>query len=161
MGYPKIGRYLTITYVLFVVFFIGKEVFRDQLFSENDALDLLEEQNIILYDEFKLIKNESFSGVGDYYHTFKLEISEKDKMRIINEIRNSENFTTDLDSVDTDLYQGKHDYFEKKIIQNYVLQDDFIREFLSPPPGPDYAPLFRRISIDKDKNIIIFEEIDP
>lgn len=105
LGYPKTAKYLTIGYgllVLTMAFFI---VFEDQLFTKNNAKDLVEEQGIELLDDFELTHNESMSAIGDYYHTFTLKISERDKQDAILKIKNSDNFKSDNGSIELMLYQ--------------------------------------------------------
>ena len=91
----KYAKYFAIIYSLFLTGFILSVVFEDKLFSKNDETELVEDLDFKLNDDFKLIKNESFSGIGDYYHTFTLEISDNDKNRLINEIKSSPNFIND------------------------------------------------------------------
>lgn len=73
-GYPKFGKYFSILVGTLIAIFILTEFFEDELFSKNDAKELLEEQNIALIDEFELTENKSMSGIGDYFHTFTLKI---------------------------------------------------------------------------------------
>ncbi|MBW4362459.1 hypothetical protein [Flavobacterium taihuense] len=57
----------------------------------------------------EILENKSMSSIGDYYHTFTLKISEKDKTRIINEIKSSKNFNLDKE---TQSYFGNlEDYY--------------------------------------------------
>jgi hypothetical protein len=161
LGYPKTAKYLTITYGLFVLiigFFI---VFEDQLFTKKNAKELVEEQKFKLNDEFKLLNNESMSAIGDYYHTFTLKISDRDKQDAIFKIKSSDNFKTDNISIDTMLYlQAQDRYFGEKIIQNYETENSYVREYFKPSGKEGYAPTFRRISISKINNELTFEDID-
>ena len=142
---------LTITFLI---------IFEDQLFTKNRANKLVEEQGIELIDEFELVHNESMTAIGDYYHTFTLEISEKDKQRAISEIKNSDNFQLDNHSIDYKPYLSKNRYFGPKVIQNYETEYAFVREYFEPSGQKGYAPTFRRISISKSKNELTFEDID-
>ena len=128
LGYPKASTYLIIGYgliVLAITFFI---VFEDQLFTENNAKRLIEEQGMELIDEFELVNNKSMSAIGDYYHTFTLEISERDKNNAVNKIKNSDNFQAENNSVEEVLYMSDKRYFGPKVIQNYetVAFSDFV-----------------------------------
>lgn len=160
LGYPKVGKYLTGLFGLAVIVIVFMTVFEDQLFTKNDAKKLIEEQELKLTDEFKLENNESMWAIGDYYHTFTLTISEKDKLNVIQQIKSSNNFkeigkpTTDLLFDIEDRYKGP------KQTQNYETEKAFIREYIK-PNGQGYAPTFRRIIVDKLKNELIFEDIDP
>jgi len=159
MGYPKVSKYLTISYGLIVLSIILFIAFEDQLFSKNDAKELVEEQGIELVDEFELTNNESMSAIGDYYHTFTLQITATDKTKIINTIKGSDNFKTIGESI-LDLYFDTEDrYNGPKRTQNYETEDSFVREYIK-PNGDGYAPTYRRIKVYKEKEELIFEDID-
>ena len=87
-----------------------------------------------------------------------LKISEKDKARIINEIKNSENFNL---VQETEAYfDNRNDYYEgPKRIKNYETEIQFVRELFE-PNGKGYAPTCRKIEIDKKENLLIFEDIE-
>ncbi len=161
LGYPKTAKYVTISYGL-IVLAIGLFIaFEDQLFTKNNAKELVEEQNFILLDEFELLNNESMSAIGDYYHTFTLKISDRDKQDAITKIKSSDNYKIDDGSIETLLYQHAPDrYFGKKIIQNYETDNTYVREYFEPSGRKGYAPTFRRISISKTSNELTFEDID-
>ena len=57
-GYPKIGKYLAIFVTLFFLVMILMSVFEDELFSKNEARELLQEQNIELKDDIEIKENE-------------------------------------------------------------------------------------------------------
>lgn len=158
LGYPKFGKYLSIIIGILITTFILTQIFEDELFSKNDAEDLLKEQNIVLIDEFELIENKSMSGIGDYYHTFTLKITSQDKNKIINEIKKSENYNTDLKM--EKYFENPEDYYNgPKRILNYETKNQFVRELFQ-PNGDNYAPTWRKIEIDKYGDLLIFEDID-
>lgn len=156
----KYAKYFAIGYSVIFLLIAGRIIFEDQLFLKKDALELLNEQNINLEDDFIIIKNESFSGIGDYYHTFELEISEKDKRKGINEIKSSKDFITIEQKIINFPYSPEiNRYKGSKKIQNYETENGFVREYFQ-PNGQGYAPTFRRIKLNKKDNILIFEDID-
>ena len=161
LGYPKTAKYLTISYGL-IVLAIGLFIaFEDQLFTKNNAKELVEEQEFKLQDEFELLNNESMFAIGDYYHTFTIKISDRDKQDAITKIKSSDNYKTDNGSIETMLYQQAPDrYFGKKITQNYETENTYVREYFEPSGRKGYAPTFRRISISKTNNELTFEDID-
>lgn len=161
LGHQRTAKYLTISYGL-IVLAIGLFIaFEDQLFTKNNAKELVEEQDFKLKDEFELLNNESMSAIGDYYHTFTLKISDRDKLDAIAKIKSSDNYKTDNGSIETMLYQQAPDrYFGKKIIQNYETENTYVREYFEPSGRKGYAPTFRRISISKTNNELTFEDID-
>jgi hypothetical protein len=82
LGYPIIGKYISIILILLLVTMTTLTVFEDELFSKSDAQKLLIEQDIQITDNFDIEKNISMSAPGDYYHTFTLKITLKDKKEL-------------------------------------------------------------------------------
>ena len=162
LGKPKLGKYLVSNFGILILALSTYIIFEDYFFFKSDAEKFLSEQNFQLKNDFKIKKNESFSAIGDYYHTFTLDISENDRNRIIQEIKNSENFKKENDTtIQHFLFQTKeNEYTGSKIIQNYETQSAFIREYFQHSEKQGYAPTFRRISISKTENELIFEDID-
>ena len=160
LGYPKTGKYLTLTFGLLVLILVLWTVFEDQLFTKGNAKELVEEQQIILDDKFELKENKSMSAIGDYYHTFILEISERDKQNAILKIKSSDNFKADNTSIDQLQYLSDQRYFGPKVTQNYETENAYVREYFQPSGQEGYAPTFRRISISKTNNELTFEDID-
>ena len=160
LGYPKTGKYLAIIFGLLVLALVLWTVFEDQLFTKDNAIELIREQQILLKDKFELVKNESSSAIGDYYHTFTLKISERDKQNAILKIKSSDNFKADNSSIDKMLYLSNKRYFGPKVIQNYETENTYVREYFKPSGQEGYAPTFRRISISKTENELTFEDID-
>ena len=160
LGYPRAAKYLIIAYGLLILAIGFYIVFEDQLFTKNNAKELVEEQEILLEDKFELRENESSSAIGDYYHTFTLEISERDKQHAILNIKSSANFKKDYNSIDQMPYLSDQRYFGPKVTRNYETVNAFVREYFQPSGQEGYAPTFRRISISKTKNELIFEDMN-
>jgi hypothetical protein len=158
LGYAKAGKYIAIILTLSIIIIITLTIFEDDLFSKSDAQKLLAEQGIQLKDKFNIKENKSMFSPGDYYHTFILTISPSDKQKIINEIRNSANFTKANQS--ESYLENQEDYYNgSKRTKNYETDKQFIRELFE-PHGKGYAPTWRKIEIDKKANKLIFEDID-
>jgi len=160
IGYPKTGKYLTIIFGLLVLTIVLWTVFEDQHFSKDNARELVEEQQILLVDKFDLEENKSTSAIGDYYHTFTLNISVKDKQSAILQIKGSKNFKSQTYEKESLIYQHQDRYFGPKVIHNYETQNSYVREYFQPSGQEGYAPTFRRISISKSENQLTFEDID-
>ncbi|WP_192822216.1 hypothetical protein [Rufibacter sp. LB8] len=164
LGYIKFGK--TLSRIVFLCFacLALYIFFEDEFFTKGDAEKLLQEQQIILKDDFSLLNNKSMSAIGDYYHKFTLKISSKDKARIITEIKRASNFKT-LDSTDEDIlnfpYNTSNDNRYKGPIlrHNYETKDTYKRDLFK-PNGEGYAPTYRVITINKKGNELIFEDID-
>ncbi|ADB41547.1 hypothetical protein [Spirosoma linguale] len=161
LGYPRIGKVLLFSSGILFALLILFIAFEEQFFSKGDAEKLLLEQNIELTDNFELLKNESMSAIGDYYHTFTLEISEKDKHKIIHSITSASDFRIKKSEtwIDDSLFQVPNRYIGRKTIQNYATKPFFIRELFE-PQGNGYAPKFRKIKVNKKGNTLVFEDID-
>ena len=159
IGYPRVGKYLAGIVSSLLIILVIWIAFEDQFFSKKDAEKLLAEQDIRLSDDFKIIKNESMSGIGDYYHIFILTISQKDKKLIIEQIKKSNNFKN-INENKADIFRSNNRYFGKKIIQNYEDEVQFVREYFKPSGKQNYAPTYRRIKVDKKDNRLTFEDID-
>ena len=158
LGYPKIGKYSAVIVTLIIIIITCFTIFEDDLFSKNDAQSLLAEQSIQIEDDFSIEKNESMYSPGDYYHTFTLNITSKDRQRIIGEIKSSSNFNKE--KVVEYYSENRIDYYtESKRIKNYETKDQYIRELFE-PRGNGYAPIWRKIRIEKKDNKLIFEDID-
>jgi len=159
LGYPKIGKILAGIVSIFFAYFLTTELFVDELFSTNEAIELLNEQKIILNDDFKIEENKSDWAIGDYYHILRLSISENDKIRLIEEIKSSPGFKDTTYNVTELLYLQEERPIGKRIFQNYETESAYIREYFE-EHGEGYAPTFRKISIDKKENLLTFEDID-
>lgn len=71
--------------------------FEEELFSKSDALDNLQRHHMILKDDFSL-SDYSSSGIKDYSESFILNISHRDRERIISEFKRSEFFKDSVNS---------------------------------------------------------------
>jgi hypothetical protein len=161
LGYPKLGKYLTFGFGCIIILFVLAEVFGDQLFTKNAAKKLIEEQEILLNDNFELTHNKSMSGIGDYYHTFTLIISDNDEKNAIEKIKKSVDFKKINEPIKDLLFENRNNYyFGEKQTQNYETENSFVREYFKPSGKENYAPTFRRIIIYKGENKLVFEDID-
>lgn len=106
------------------------------------------------------------SAIGDYYQTFTLKISERDKQEAILKIKNSDDFkiyrTINQSIIDSLIYlhQNLDRYFGPKVVKNYETENSYVREYFQPSGRKGYAPTFRRISISKTESELTFEDID-
>jgi hypothetical protein len=157
LGYPRLGKFLRGLAIAFLSLYILGNVFEDQLFTRGDAADLLNGQQIHLRDKFRLLNNKSMSAPGDYYHTFTLEISDEDKVRIFTGIRNSKNFRF---GEPEDIYLLGERLISRRITQNYETDSTLVRR-LYEPQEEGYAPIWRVITIGKKEHKLVFEDIDP
>lgn len=159
LGFPIAGKVIGSVVSCLLLYYIIVSYYEDELFSKEDAIELLEEQNFKLNDEFKIEENKSDWAIGDYYHILRLSISENDKQRLINQIQSSPDFKDTTNNVTELIYSQEKMPVGKKIFQNYETKNYYTREFYE-ENGGNYAPTFRKVSIDKNKNELKFEDID-
>lgn len=157
LGYPKAGIILSSIFGILIAYITIPTIFEDELFSKSQVQELLKKQNIELMDDFERTHNKPMSAIGVHYHTFTLEISERDKERIINQIKSSRNFTS-LSEPKSDI-KRLTDYNEgETVIQDYETEREFVRKLLE-PHGKGYSPSWRIIYLDKNENKLRFEYI--
>lgn len=158
MGYPKVGKYISMTSTLLIVIITTLSIFEDELFSNTDAAKLLEEQGIQLHDNFKIEENKSMFWTCNYCHMFTLTITVNDKNRIIYEIKSSLNFNKKK-PVES-YFDNRTDYYSgPKRIKNYETEAEYVRELFE-PQGEGYVPTWRKIKIEKKNNKLRFEDIE-
>lgn len=157
MGYPKIGKYLSIGLGLVLVIIITYGIFQDAFFTKNQAKKILAEQDIVLKDDFKVLNNKTRSPLGDYYHRFRLEISEEDKNRLINEIKLVPYFKS-INEEKKDLLSDFLDEKASKIKQNYEDEDIFVKEYLRPNHEGGKST-YLKIEVGKNDDTLVYEEI--
>lgn len=158
LGYPKTGKYLTIIFGLSIMMVITIIVFDEQFFTKNDARNLLDEQGIVLTDDFILENYKSASVFDDSYRSFILKITDTDRLKIIQQIKNTGSYKK-LGEPTTNFlfYRYKNRYIGQEEKQNYETENNYVSEYFK-PNGQGYAPTFKRISIDKKENKLTFEE---
>lgn len=87
LGKRKLGIWLSTILSLIVIL----NIFEDSFFFRYNARNILRKHNFELLDEFEIIRNKS-KKLFQNYHSFKLQISNSDKERLINQIKSAENF---------------------------------------------------------------------
>ena len=119
-GKRKIGKIVGIVIFTVFVLFTTYVAYEDYFFFKSSARKELKEMDLVLNDDFEILKNES-GGFTDYYHIFELKISEKDATKLLgNKYLNSKEVTikhTDLESniwkevrIDTEKYILTYEY---------------------------------------------------
>jgi len=81
LGKPKIGKIIGLGILAVFVFFTTYVIFEDYFFFKSSARKELKQMDLVLNDDFEILKNES-GGFTDYYQIFELKISEKDMNRL-------------------------------------------------------------------------------
>ena len=89
-------------------------------------IEKLTESNFKLNDKFKVFNKSEEQTLIDYYTDYEILISEKDKLNLINKIRNSKKFK----KINQDDYSSywKNEY-EKELIDNQTVRNYNINQF--------------------------------
>lgn len=156
-GKKKLGITISSILIFATIASILAFVFDGSLFLKSDVRKYLSAQNIELNDEYKILNNKS-GGLRDYYHKFELEISDSDKLRIINQIKSSENYQ---DEINNEFYLpelSNNRYEGDTLYANYQTDWQY-KKAVFYPNGKGYTPTYRVISISKEKNELTFEEL--
>ncbi|WP_124642925.1 hypothetical protein [Amniculibacterium aquaticum] len=98
-------------------------------FQDSDSeiiVQKLTESNFKLNDKFKVFNKSEEQTLIDYYTDYEILISEKDKLNLINKIRNSKKFK----KINQDDYSSywKNEY-EKELIDNQTVRNYNINQF--------------------------------
>ena len=156
-GKRKIGVYLSSTLTLGLVILIFSYIFDDYLFFKSDARKHLSEINIELKDNFEIISNKD-GGLMDYYHTFNLSISEADKNRLIEKIKDSKDYIDSIQNYKHLPSEAKDRYVGDTLARNYQTEREYKTE-LYYPNGQGYTPTYIKVGISKSKNELQYELI--
>ncbi len=153
LGFIKTGIAFSVGYFLLLFGLLLYGIFEDDLFTKNQAKDLLETENIYLKDDFKILENES----NEFFHRFELEISADDKTALINKIKMAKNFKPEKDTIT--FIESKLDrYLGPEVYKNYETVEYFIHERFK-PNGEGYLPTWITISVAKTENKLMYKQM--
>ncbi|WP_415799939.1 hypothetical protein, partial [Flavobacterium cucumis] len=119
------------------------------------AIEDLKIAEITLNDNFKIIGNK-ITGLPEYYQFTKLEISKNDRNRIINEIRNSQDFFVH-DNYNF-LLNANNNIESDKLIANYRFENEIIRETFEKKTG--FVPISLMVILNEKSNILEIRRIE-
>ncbi|WP_336127780.1 hypothetical protein [Mesoflavibacter sp. CH_XMU1422-2] len=122
LGKPKVGKIIGSGILLVFIFFTTYVLFEDYFFFKSSATNELKQMNLVLNDDFEIIKNES-GGFTDYYQVFELKISEQDAIRLTkNKNAKSELITVSQKVIENNIWkQVKIDTENKVLIYEYFV----------------------------------------
>lgn len=152
LGFIKTGIAFSVGYFLLLFGLILYAIFEDDLFTKNQARNILIEENFYLKDDFEIIENDN----NEFSHIFELKISTKDKCSIIDKIKNTKNFKPENDTIPF-IEQNLDRYFGPEVFKNYETVEYFIHERFK-PNGKGYSPTWITISVDKTENKLSYEQ---
>jgi hypothetical protein len=155
LNYPKSGKFLGLLAVFIIVVFF---LFQDFFYTKKDVISVLQEQDVVLKNDFDLENNRTASFLDDYYHKFDLIISAQDKLRLINQIKTNPNFFKISENYSHDFFLEKSSIKEGKIKRRYYETPDFFINEFTKAGKKGYAPTYRKLIISKKESEFYFEE---
>ena len=152
IGKPKLGMFFATLIILFVAILVFTNNIDEILYSKSDAKVDLKLANLVLYDDFEIIKNEVV-GMPERFQKTEIKISERDKIRIINEIKSGKSFRkSENNSVLFPQLWYKGSPRNKVIFTNYFIDNQYIRE--SYYRQNDYVPILMQISLTANSKLL-------
>jgi len=103
---------------LLILLFAGYYFFQSSDFENIERK--LTESDLKLSDNFKIVNANDEQTLVDYYTDYEILISEKDKFRLINDIKNSRKFKT-VKSEEFDSYWNNE--YEKELVNNQTIRN--------------------------------------
>lgn len=127
-------------------------------YSKSDAKKDLQLANLFLKDDFEIVKNDVI-GMPERFQETELKISEPDKIRIINEIKNSNSFKKSNESniLYSQMWNEKSPR-NKIVYTNYYYKNIYTRE--SYYREKDYVPILMEVCVTEENNILKLSRIE-
>lgn len=157
LKFKKAGKIVAIVFTIVALLPFLSLAFEDYFFFQSDAKKMLKENKLELLDNFTIESNK-ITGMSDLYQIFELQISEKDKERIIRQIRNSPYFKGSANE-DYTLSSEVGSGLTKKIYCDYEKREVICRETYQ-KLRQGYASDYDIISISKTGNTLSFERMN-
>ncbi|QEK51339.1 hypothetical protein FYC62_06405 [Pedobacter aquae] len=143
----KIGLTISVILILLVTLVSLTNTIDEFTISKNDIIIELKYLGIELKDDFE-IKNNKVSGMPERIQETEVEITQKDKHRIISEITNSANFRS---------FDYRNELFSDGVVYNLKYPEFYSREILF---ILDDTPIRICVYIDENANIIKYQRIE-
>jgi hypothetical protein len=158
LGKKKLGIAVAIILASIVIIPLLCSSFEGTFYNKTDAKEDLRLANLKLDDDFEIISN-NVSGMPERYQYTKLKLTEKDKNRIIAEIKNGKGFkeSNETDLLYTEMWNEKS-VRNKVIDTNYLFGDGYIRE--SYFREGEYVPIHITVSLSADSDTLDLERIE-
>lgn len=157
LNFKKAGKIVAIVFSILATLPFLSFALEDYFFFKSDAKKFLTENQITLTDDFK-IKLNQITGISDVYQKFELEISLKDKERIIQQLKGSKYFQ-DTVKDNHSLYSMAGSGLTNKIYLDFEKNEFVCRETYQ-KLKIGYVSDYDIITISKTKNILTFERIN-
>ncbi|WP_375580679.1 hypothetical protein ABWH96_06585 [Marivirga tractuosa] len=163
-GKKTLGIILASITFIIVTFPITSVLIEDYWFFKSDVTKTLVKHEFYLTDDFEIVEHE-ISGLMDYYEYFRIQISNEDKIALINKIKNADNFEdrtieTDkpIDEEDAKVLPRYSNDQSEVYTWNYLTEKDYIFKYYKPRPRGE-TPIDETISISINKKELKYEII--
>ena len=123
--------------------------FESELYTKSEAEKELNEIGISLENDFEMIENE-IVGMPEYYQTTDLLISSSDRTKIIEKIKNADNFQ--ILETGNNLLDTMKRKANGKIVWNYGINDSFVRESYEKEDG--YVPISVKVTLKMESDTL-------
>lgn len=152
----KLGTGISISLIVIVILSLLINNIDEWTISKKDVISDLSYVNIKLKDDFKIIKND-VSGMPERIQKTTIEISAKDKNRIIEKIKSSANYKFYSNSEVINKDDDGTQFEFSKDIYNFEYPDFYYIETYT---EIDNYPARLFVTIDKNKNILEYQRIE-
>lgn len=143
----KVGLIISAVWVVLVILAFLANTIDEFTTSKKDIITELKLIDIELKGDFEIINNK-VTGMLERIQETEIQITQKDKDRIISEIKNSTNFQS---------FTNKHDLASDGVIFNFKYPEFYSREYLS---IIDNVPTRICVSIDDNTNKLKYKRIE-
>jgi len=152
----KVGMAISVIMFLLVILAFFTNTIDEFTISKKDIISDLKHVEIELNDDFKIINNK-VSGMPERIQETEIQISQKDKVRIITEIRNSTNFKSYANERELANNTVTEQLGTRDIISNFKYPKFYSRETYT---DIDNFPTRLLISIYDNSNTIKYQKIE-
>ena len=154
LGYKTAGVVTATILALIVLVPAFFMAFESQIYTKSEAEKELNRIGISLENNFKMVENK-IVGMPGYYQTTDLLISSWDKTKIIEEIKNADNFQ--FIENENNLFDAMKRKASGKIVWNYGINDSFIRESYEKEEG--YVPISVIVTLEMESDTLELKKI--
>ncbi len=143
----KVGMTISVVMIVLVFLALLTNTIDEFTITKKDIITDLKQVDIELIDHFEIINNK-VTGMPERIQETEIQVTQKDKDRIISEIKNSANFQS---------FANKQDLASDGVIFNFKYPEFYSREILQ---IMDNIPTRIFVSIDDNTNILKYQRIE-
>jgi len=143
----KVGMTISVVMIVLVILALLTNTIDEFTITKKEIITDLKQVDIELIDHFEIINNK-VTGMPERIQETEIQVTQKDKDRIISEIKNSANFQS---------FANKQDLASDGVIFNFKYPEFYSREILQ---IMDNIPTRIFVSIDDNTNILKYQRIE-